>query len=213
MNRVSVYAILFAFILAGSFWTIFIRGNSPDKLTLEGEIMKEKINSDMEIDNKEKIMQAILHTNKGDIVIEFDSINAPNAVTNFIKLSKEGFYDGTKFHRIVKDFMNQGGDPFSKEDSLMDKWGTGGPGYTFADELGPDNHNVVGTISMANAGPDTNGSQFFINVADNTYLDGKHTVFGKVITGFDVVKAINSVETDDYDRPTSPIIIESISLK
>jgi len=109
--------------------------------------------------------------------------------------------------------MNQGGDPFSKDDSMMDRWGTGGPGYTFADEIGPENKNNSGTISMANAGPDTNGSQFFINVADNNMLDTKHTVFGRVIAGLDVVMAINKMETDAADRPLNPIIIESITLQ
>src|SRR5271165_2521121 len=104
---------------------------------------------------------AILHTNKGDITIEF-SVDAPNTAANFIKLAQEGFYDGTKFHRVIKDFMIQGGDPQTKDDALMARWGTGGPGYTFADEIHPNNNNDIGTISMANAGPNTNGSQFFI---------------------------------------------------
>lgn len=157
-------------------------------------------------------MKAILHTNKGDITIEFDSKNAPNTVANFIKLAKEGFYNDTKFHRVIKDFMNQGGDPLSKDDSQSFLWGTGGPGYSFKDELGPDNHNDLGTVAMANSGPNTNGSQFFINTAANNFLDGKHTVFGHVVSGLDVVMLINTSPTDASDRPVSPIIIKSITL-
>ena len=109
--------------------------------------------------------------------------------------------------------MIQGGDPLSKDTAMKDRWGTGGPGYTFADELGPDNHNNTGTISMANAGPNTNGSQFFINVADNNFLDDKHTVFGKVITGMDVVTKIENTPTEAQDRPVKDIIISSVEIK
>jgi len=154
-----------------------------------------------------------ISTNKGDIHLELFPADAPKTVENFLTLAKKGFYDGVIFHRVIKGFMNQGGDPFSKDDSLVDKWGTGGPGYYFADEIGPDNKNNAGTISMANAGPDTNGSQFFINVAPNNNLDTKHTVFGRVIAGLDVVMAINKMETDAADRPLNPIIIESITLQ
>lgn len=162
---------------------------------------------------QQKVMKATLQTNKGNITIEFDPINAPNTVANFIKLAQAKFYDGTKFHRVIKGFMNQGGDPFSKDDSAISRWGTGGPGYTFNDEIGPNNHNVAGTISMANAGPNTNGSQFFINVADNNGLDSKHTVFGKVIAGADVVMAINTTPTNTDDRPIDPVIIDKIILE
>ncbi len=109
--------------------------------------------------------------------------------------------------------MNQGGDPLSKDDSRAARWGTGGPGYEFADEIGPNNRNDAGTIAMANAGPNTNGSQFFINVAANNFLDGKHTVFGKVVSGLDVVMAINVTATDRNDRPIKPVIIQSISIQ
>ncbi len=125
-------------------------------------------------------MGATLHTNHGDITIEFNAAVTPNTVANFIKLAQAGFYDGTKFHRVIKGFMIQGGDPLTKDDSMQDRWGTGGPGYQFADEITASNHDVTGTIAMANAGPNTNGSQFFINVADNNFLDTKHTVFGRI---------------------------------
>lgn len=163
-------------------------------------------------DNK-KVMQAILHTTKGDITIEFSAADAPNTVANFVKLASAGFYDGTKFHRVIKGFMIQGGDPLSKDDSMMARWGTGGPGYQFNDELGPNNHDVTGTIAMANAGPNTNGSQFFINVADNNFLDTKHTVFGRVTAGMDVVHAIENTQTGQNDRPVEPMVITSITLK
>jgi peptidylprolyl isomerase len=165
------------------------------------------------IQTNEKIMMAILHTNQGDISIEFMEKDAPKTVANFTKLAGSGFYDGTKFHRVISGFMIQGGDPLSKDDSAQARWGTGGPGYQFADEIHTNNKNTIGTISMANSGPNTNGSQFFINVADNNFLDGKHTVFGRVTKGMDIVKKIEQTKTADQDRPISPMVITSITLK
>ncbi len=162
--------------------------------------------------SNKKIMQATLTTNQGDITIEFSS-DAPNTVANFVKLAGDGFYNGTKFHRVIKGFMIQGGDPLTKDDSMMARWGTGGPGYQFADEIHVNNRNDVGTISMANAGPNTNGSQFFINVANNNFLDPKHTVFGKVISGMEVVAKIENTQTGASDRPVQPIVIEGVVLK
>ena len=163
-------------------------------------------------DNQAKIMQATLHTNQGDITIEFSDAT-PNTVANFVKLAGAGFYDGTKFHRVIKGFMIQGGDPLSKDDSMSARWGTGGPGYQFADEITGGNSNVIGTISMANSGPNTNGSQFFINTANNNFLDTKHTVFGRVVAGMDVVTKIENTAVGQADRPVSPMIINSIDLK
>lgn len=162
--------------------------------------------------DEKKITSATLHTNKGDISIAFGN-DTPNTVANFIKLAKSGFYDGTKFHRVIKNFMIQGGDPLSKDDSHPELWGRGGPGYTFADELGSNNHNDVGTIAMANSGPNTNGSQFFINVNNNNYLDGKHVVFGRVTAGADVVMAISTTATDSSDRPVDPVVINSATVQ
>jgi peptidylprolyl isomerase len=160
-----------------------------------------------------KIMQATLHTTKGDITIEF-SAATPTTVANFTKLAGEGFYNGTKFHRVIKGFMIQGGDPLTKDDTMAARWGTGGPGYQFGDEITAANHNDVGTIAMANSGPNTNGSQFFINTAANNFLDTKHTVFGKVVAGMDVVKAIESTPTSaGNDRPLEAMVITSITLK
>ncbi len=154
----------------------------------------------------------ILKTNKGDIVIELDGKNTPNTAMNFAKLVEAKFYDGVKFHRVIKGFMIQGGDPLTKDDAQMSRWGTGGPGYQFADEIKPSNRNVPGSISMANSGPNTNGSQFFINVADNAFLDGKHTVFGMVTKGLDVVQAIEATPVAPGDRPVDAVVINSAVL-
>ncbi len=170
--------------------------------------IQQDINKVQEINN----MKAILKTNYGDIEIEFRKEGTPKTIENFIKLAKEGFYDGTKFHRVIKGFMIQGGDPLSKDDTVKDRWGTGGHGYQFDDEIDTDNHNNKGTIAMANAGPNTNGSQFFINVADNNFLDTKHTVFGEVINGMDVVETIENAETFSDDKPVESVIIKSISI-
>src|SRR3989338_2502087 len=163
--------------------------------------------------NTQKIMHATLHTNKGDITIEFFDAQAPNTVANFVKLAGSGFYNGTKFHRVIKGFMTQGGDPLTKDDAQMARWGTGGPGYAFNDEIYAGNKNDVGTIAMANAGTNTNGSQFFINTALNISLNDKHTVFGRVTSGMDVVSAIENTKTGEADRPLEQISITSISLK
>ncbi len=162
---------------------------------------------------EKKTMQATLKTNMGDITIEFMESDAPNTVANFVKLAGAGFYNGTKFHRVIAGFMIQGGDPLTKDDSMMDRWGTGDPGYKFNDEIRDNNQNNIGTISMANSGPNTNGSQFFINVGNNNFLDRKHTVFGRVTAGMDVVTKIESVETNGNDRPLEPVIIESVVLR
>lgn len=157
-------------------------------------------------------MNAIFHTNHGDITLELLSNDAPKTVENFKKLAGEGYYNGTKFHRVIAGFMIQGGDPQTKDDALMARWGTGGPGYTFADEIHQNNRNEVGTISMANAGPNTNGSQFFINTANNSFLDTKHTVFGKVTAGAEAVTSIENTPTSPQDRPLQPVVIESITV-
>jgi len=158
-------------------------------------------------------MQGTIRTNKGDIVIDFLSEATPNTVNNFKKLAGEGFYDGVKFHRIIRNFMIQGGDPLTKEEAKKHMWGTGGPGYKFDDEIGPGNSNAAGTISMANAGRNTNGSQFFINLANNDFLNPKHTAFGKVVKGMDVVTAIGDVQTNASDQPLEPVVIESITFE
>jgi peptidylprolyl isomerase len=157
-------------------------------------------------------MNVTVHTTQGDITIAL-SADTPKTAENFVSLAKKGFYDGTKFHRVIADFMIQGGDPQSADDALMSRWGTGGPGYQFADEIGPNNKNDAGTISMANSGPNTNGSQFFINAKNNNFLDDKHTVFGKVISGMDVVHAIEKTPVNASDRPVTPIVISRITIE
>jgi peptidylprolyl isomerase len=155
----------------------------------------------------------IMKTNMGDITIELFNDDRPLTAGNFSKLSKEGFYDGVKFHRVIEGFMIQGGDPISKDDTQRDYWGTGGPGYKIKDELEAPNENLRGTISMANAGPNTGGSQFFINLVDNTPLDSRHSVFGKVVAGMDVVDAIGAVEVEAMEnhKPLRNVVIESVT--
>ena len=145
---------------------------------------------------------AVLHTNHGAIEVELFDDDAPKTVANFLKLARDGFYDGVIFHRVIPDFMIQGGDPT----------GTGGPGYTFEDEI--NQHKVVrGVLAMANAGPNTNGSQFFIVTTEAApWLDGKHTVFGRVTSGQDVVDRISLVDRDPGDRPRTPITIDRVEL-
>jgi peptidyl-prolyl cis-trans isomerase B (cyclophilin B) len=145
-----------------------------------------------------------MKTTEGAIEFELFEEDAPKTVANFRKLASEGFYDGLTFHRIIKDFMIQGGCPQGT--------GTGGPGYQFEDEINP--HKIVrGALAMANAGPNTNGSQFFIvTTAKAPWLDGKHTVFGQVTDGLDVVDKLEGVATDGSDRPIEPIGIASIEL-
>ena len=147
---------------------------------------------------------ALVQTSEGDIEITFFDDAAPNTVANFQKLAGEGFYDGLIFHRVIKDFMIQGGCPQGT--------GTGGPGYTFEDEINP--HKIVrGALAMANAGPNTNGSQFFIVTAESCpWLDGKHTVFGQITDGMDVVDRLEAVQTDGSDRPVEAIGIATIEL-
>jgi len=152
-----------------------------------------------------------LDTNQGTIEIELFTEQMPITTANFIKLANDGFYDGTKFHRVIKGFMIQGGDPLSKNNNQKDRWGTGGPGYTIKDEFG-DVGNNKGTIAMANAGPHTGGSQFFINLVNNNFLDDKHPVFGKVTSGMDIVEKIGKTPTGFQDQPTNDIIIEKITI-
>jgi peptidyl-prolyl cis-trans isomerase B (cyclophilin B) len=147
---------------------------------------------------------ATIHTNHGAIELELYPGDAPKTVENFVKLARDGFYDGTIFHRVIPDFMIQGGDP--------EGTGRGGPGYTFEDEFNA--HRVErGALAMANAGPNTNGSQFFIVTAEATpWLDGKHTVFGRVTSGMDVVDAISQVDRDRSDRPRDDVTVERVEV-
>jgi len=150
------------------------------------------------------VSRAVLHTSEGAVELELLANDAPQTVGNFTKLAGDGFYDGLVFHRVIPDFMVQGGCPRGD--------GTGGPGYTFEDEF---NDHVVarGALAMANSGPNTNGSQFFIVTADACpWLDGEHTVFGHVVSGQDVVDRISLVDRDSRDRPLEAVVIESVEL-
>ena len=148
--------------------------------------------------------EATMTTNHGDITFELFDEDAPKTVENFTKLARDGFYDGVVFHRVIPDFMIQGGDPTGT--------GSGGPGYQFEDEF--NEHRVErGALAMANAGPNTNGSQFFIVTADACpWLDGKHTVFGRVTSGMDVVDAISALDTDASDRPQEAAVMERVEV-
>ncbi|MCA9357192.1 peptidylprolyl isomerase [Candidatus Nomurabacteria bacterium] len=164
---------------------------------------------------------AVLNTNKGTIEIELYENQMPITAGNFVKLVNEGFYNGVKFHRVIDGFMIQGGDPNTKTDEVL-KYGTGGPGYSIPDEhiKGELLTNVRGTIAMANSGPNSGGSQFFINLVDNTNLDfdkppltSKHPVFGRVVAGMDVVDAIAKVETSANNLPLEDVVIESATIR
>jgi cyclophilin family peptidyl-prolyl cis-trans isomerase len=156
--------------------------------------------------------KAIVETNKGKFILELFEDKAPMTTENFIKLANQGFYNGLIFHRVIPQFMIQSGCPRGN--------GTGGPGYTIKDEFHKELSNVRGTIAMANRGPNTGGSQWFINIVDNTYLDfdkqpysSAHPVFGKVVEGIEVVDAISTVEADGNDKPLESVVINHITIK
>ncbi|MDD3396816.1 MAG: peptidylprolyl isomerase [Acidaminococcaceae bacterium] len=149
--------------------------------------------------------QVKITTNMGVIVAEMFEDKAPKTTANFISLVEKGFYDGVIFHRVIDDFMIQGGDPTGT--------GMGGPGYTIKDEFGPGlSHDEQGYFSMANAGPNTGGSQFFITLAPTDWLDGHHAIFGKVVEGMDVVQKIGLVKTDFRDRPIKDVVMEKVEV-
>ena len=159
------------------------------------------------------IAQAVrvtLKTSLGDIELELDGEAAPFTVGNFVFLAQQDFYDGTSFHRVIPDFMVQGGDPFSKDPALRERHGTGGPGYQFKDEFN-SRKLIRGEIAMANSGPNTNGSQFFILTGEAfPHLDGKHTNFGTVTSGMEVLDAISALELDTRDNPITTVTIEDV---
>jgi len=156
------------------------------------------------MDTVRDMTTATIHTNHGAIEVELLDEDAPKTVENFSKLARDGFYDGVSFHRVIPDFMIQGGDPTGT--------GSGGPGYQFEDEF--NDHRVVrGALAMANAGPNTNGSQFFVVTADACpWLDGKHTVFGRVTAGMDVVDRISELPRDERDKPREDAVMERVEV-
>src|SRR5690242_99501 len=159
----------------------------------------------MTIDSAKKYT-ATIETSRGTIVVDLFPKDAPKTVNNFVFLAREGFYDGTVFHRVIPDFMIQGGDPEGS--------GRGGPGYKFEDEFHPSlKHSKPGLLSMANAGPNTNGSQFFVTVAATPWLDNRHSIFGEVIEGYDVVEKISKAPRNSQDRPVKEVKINSVKIE
>ncbi len=229
MNKTSI--IIVVFIAALIFLGVFLyKGKDNQNAKLETNLTTAT-STDININNTNKNMdtntnnsqienykEAILHTNMGDITFTFNT-DKPNTTSNFIKLASSGFYNGVRFHRVIQGFMIQTGDPLSKDASQQNAWGTGGPGYKFADELTGKEVYKIGTVAMANSGPNTNGSQFFIMTAD-VGLPPSYTVFGKVEMGQDVADKISKVKTDGsaqtgsgHDRPVDDVIINSVELK
>ena len=224
----SIIGISLLLILGLAYWASMDKApelelvTEPDTPEMTAPLAPEELN----VTNPDNINTmnpvAVLETNQGTVEIELYKDTMPITAGNFEKLVKEGYYDGIKFHRVIDGFMIQGGDPLTKDDSMTARWGTGGPGYSIADEhiAGPLLTNVRGTISMANAGPNSGGSQFFINLVDNTGLDfdkppfsSKHPVFGRVIAGMDVVDAIGGVAVGAGDRPVEAVVIKKASIK
>ncbi len=174
-------------------------------------------------------LYARLSTTQGTIVVRLEEKGAPNTVANFVGLalgtipwtdpitgeknSGKPLYPGVRFHRVIPGFMVQVGDPASRHDNAQDRWGMGGPGYRFADEFNPSlRHDSGGVLSMANAGPGTNGSQFFITEGPTPHLDNRHSVFGKVVAGLDVIKKLANVPRNRRDAPNTPQVLESIEI-
>jgi peptidylprolyl isomerase len=195
----------------------------PDGIPIDSPFTPKELEITQPKNTNDMNPVAVFETNKGTVEIELFTDTMPVTAGNFEKLVKEGYYDGIKFHRVIDGFMIQGGDPLTKDDSKMAAWGTGGPGYAIADEhiVGELLTNTRGTLSMANGGPNSGGSQFFINLVDNTNLDfdkqplqSAHPVFGRVIAGMDVVDAIAKVDvTPGNNRPVEAVVITKASIK
>jgi len=184
-------------ILLSACSTVKETGKTEETAGKESKIIKKA--------EEKKMTTATIKTNMGNIVIELFADKAPKTVANFVALAEKGFYDGVIFHRVIPNFMIQGGDPTGT--------GRGGPGYTFADEFDASlKHTEAGMLSMANAGPNTNGSQFFITVAATPWLDGKHAIFGKVIEGLDLVIKMSEVPTLPGDQPKNKIVMEKVTI-
>ncbi len=220
-SKNTIFAVLSAIAVLIVVWVVTMKEKTPtvEQPISAGQPIVELSTTTVKIVTEVKSIKtnpmtiATITTNKGTITLELYAAQAPKTVENFKKLANEGFYNGTRFHRVIKGFMIQGGDPLSKNLADANRWGTGGPGYSFADEIHTDNKNNIGTISMANSGPNTNGSQFFINVGNNNFLDTKHTVFGRVTAGMDVVAAIENTKTAPGDRPLEDMIIIKMEVK
>ena len=195
-----------------------VQATEPKKSEVDNSSKENNMNSNAKtvpVVNPELIKKypfALLKTNWGEIKVKLNGETAPLTVTNFLLLAQSDFYANTKFHRVIKGFMIQGGDPLSKEESMIGRWGTGGPGYQFKDELTGKERYPQGTLAMANAGPNTNGSQFFIVTASpEAQLPPSYTVFGSVVSGMDVALKIENVKTSASDRPVENVVIESVT--
>lgn len=216
-KRLLLISSLVILIGAGLFWFAakdvnHNQNNMDNEKTEDNSVVLNQENDSAVLNSDNNVVNVKLKTNVGDINLELYPDKAPKTVQNFVDLSKEDFYDGTRFHRVIKDFMIQGGDPLSKDESNKSLWGTGGPGYKFEDEQN-DLALVNGVIAMANSGPNTNGSQFFIITAEETpWLQGLHTGFGKVISGMDIVNEIGNTETGPRDQPVNDVIIEDVEI-
>ena len=183
--------------------------NLSSNNNMESAIKAPRVNQEL----IKKYPFALIKTDMGDIKVQFSGVNAPLAVTNFLQLASGGFYAGIKFHRVIKGFMIQAGDPLSKDESMKSRWGTGGPGYEFKDELTGTEKYKQGILAMANAGPNTNGSQFFIVTASpEAQLPPSYTIFGQVVSGMDVALKIESAATTSSDRPINDINIKGVEL-
>ena len=207
MNKGGARWLIFIVIILGAlgvFWGYKIAMKTENKMSKDASVKSLGYTGNP---------VAVMKTNLGEIKLELFAKDSPETAANFIKLSREKFYDGVRFHRVIKGFMIQSGDPNSKDDNWLND-GIGGPGYAFKDEINP-NKIIRGVLAMANAGPDTNGSQFFIVTADSApWLDGKHTVFGKVVEGIETVDKIENVATDKAknDHPVENVTIESVTI-
>ena len=206
MNKfnIFIFSICLLFFISAVWYFGFYNVKPIDKITISNQ--NNNINQ-----QSEHMPTILLKTNLGDIKIELFEKDAPKTVANFLKLSTDGFYNSTRFHRVIKGFMIQGGDPNSRDNNWLDD-GMGGPGYKFEDEI--NSHKLVkGILAMANSGPNTNGSQFFIVTASQTpWLDGKHTAFGKVIEGMEIVDKIENLKTFENDNPQGQATINSVEI-
>jgi len=227
VKHISIVLLISVLLMGGIGWWID-RGNTSvdtslsDIEALDGPLSPEALEEANPAITNTMNRKAVFTTNKGVVTLELFEDKMPITTGNFIKLAQEGYYNGTKFHRIIDGFMIQGGDPNTKTDNTM-SYGTGGPGYTIQDEFvaNPLLSNVRGTIAMANTGqPNSGGSQFFINTVDNVGLDfdkeplsSKHPVFGRVVDGMDIVDAISAVETGARDLPVEPVVIEKLEIQ
>lgn len=205
------------YLFAAVLLALNFQAKAAEKSKGKADAKKESAKSD----KKEKEMIAVFETNQGTFKVKLFADKAPKTVENFVglaegtkeytdpksgKKTKSHFYDGLKFHRVIPNFMIQGGDPLGR--------GTGGPGYQFEDEFAPGlTHSKPGILSMANAGPNTNGSQFFVTVAATQWLDGKHSIFGEVVEGMDVVEKISKAKTAPGDRPLEDIVIKTLKIE